>query len=62
MYILRNRNNGLEFSEMQDAYLDKKARDWLKKYNYDLKRHTFLEQKLDRINKQLALVEDQRFK
>lgn len=59
IFIMRNRNAGIEYSELQDHYMQqKKEKEWLLKHNFDIKRHQFLKTKLMRIDEKLKLVED----
>ena len=47
--IMRNRGADIEYSDLEKLYCRKKRREWLHKYDFDLKRHAFLARKLDRI-------------
>jgi len=60
--MLRNKGAGVEFSELEQLYCDKKRKRWLRKYNFDLRRHDFLKNSLERIDERLAIAEEQRFK
>ncbi len=62
VWILMNRGAGVEYSEWQDTQATKDERRWLKKYNFDMRHYKFLKNKLEAIDKQLADVEQQRFK
>ena len=59
--ILRNRGANVEYSDLEALYCEKKQRLWLEKYNFDLKRHSFLEKKLERLDAKLKEVEHRRF-
>ena len=49
LIVMRNRGAGIEYSELEQLYSRTKRKKWLKKYNFDLKRHAFLKRKLERI-------------
>ena len=60
--IMRNRGANIEYSDLESLYCRQKRRKWLDKYDFDLKRHAFLQRKLERIQQKLELAEEQRFK
>ncbi len=56
--IMRNRGANIEYSDLESLYCRTKRRQWLEKYDFDLKRHAFLQRKLIRIENQLKLAEE----
>ena len=62
IFIMRNRGSGVEYSDLQSNHMEKKQRMWLEKHKFDVKRYLFLARKLEQIEKNLELVENQRFK
>ena len=60
--VMRNRGLNIEYTDLEELYCREKRKLWLKKYNFDLKRHAFLKRKLERINEKLKMSEMQRFK
>ena len=62
LIILRNRGANVEYSDLEELYCRKKRANWMKKYNFDLKRHAFLKRSLERIEQKLERAEEQRFK
>lgn len=53
-FVMRNRGSGTAYSNLSDHLKDKRRRKWLKKYDFDLQRYHFLEQKIKRIDEELA--------
>ena len=60
--ILRNRGANVEYSDLENLYMVNKRNRWLDKYNFDLKRYVFLKNKIEKIEEQLQLAFEQRFK
>ena len=53
-FVMRNRGATTAYTDLADHLKAKRARKWLRKYDFDLQRYYFLEQKLNRIDEELA--------
>lgn len=58
-FVLRNRGSATEYCDLNEHMQMKRQRKWLQKYNFDLSRYHFLEQKIERIDKELKFYESQ---
>jgi len=58
-FILRNRGANTDFTDLAEHMKAKKQRKWFDKYNFDLSRYYFLEQKIQRIDEELKFFESQ---
>lgn len=56
-FVMRNRGANTAYTDLAEHLKNKRQRKWLKKYNFDLARYYFLEQKLKRIEEELEVQE-----
>ena len=56
-FVMRTRGSGTNYTDLAEHMQRRRQRRWLKKYNFDLARYHFLEEKIKRIDNELAHVE-----
>jgi hypothetical protein len=53
-YVMKNRGANTGYTDLAEHMQRKRQRKWIKKYDFDLQRYYFLEQKIKRIDEELA--------
>lgn len=61
LYMARNRGAGTEYTELSDFLKQERKRKWLRKYNFDLHRYHYLQERLRELDASLTSSTEQRF-
>lgn len=61
LYMYRHRGVGTDYTQLNEYWQKRRERKWLDKYGFDMQRLNFLRQQHERLEKEIAIIEIQRF-